>query len=71
MKTYEKFMACEIIAWHICFVVVVRVMEIKVELGIERVHKKKQLGLKKGRKSRREKEREQATQSRRLRRKFR
>ena len=63
-------MAYEIVLWHVCFVAVVRVMTIKVELGIERVHKKKQLGVKKERKSRREKEREQATQSRRLRRKF-
>ena len=51
----------ETIAWHVCFgvVVIVRVMRMKVELGIESLMlpKKKNLGVKKARKIRRRKAR--------------
>lgn len=54
----------EIAVWHVGFVVVVRVIRMKVELGIKNLHKKKQLwGVKGERKNRRKKERGKATQN--------
>ena len=49
----------EIAAWHVCFGVVVRVMRMKVEIGIENLMlaKKNYLGVKKARKIRRRKAR--------------